>query len=431
MAAALVPRELSSWALVAVALGALEGGLLGVIVKNQFAHVASPAVINFAVAVVVGAPAYGNLSSFLFASLAVGRNKIAVLTRLMQLIAVCLVVMSLAATTSTGLLVFCAGTIMARMAWSGILTIRAAVWRANYQRTWRAQVTARIVQLASLLIAGFSALVGLMLDWRDDAYRFMFPLAACCALAASFVYRQARVRRHRQLLRAELADQSLQGGRLGLSAYADVLRENREFRLYMIGMMVFGSGNMMVIAMLVVMLNEHFEVGRLDQVMITASLPLLALCLSIRFWAKLLDQKHIFEYRALHSWSFFSAFAIFAAAVIWKIPALLWPGSILLGAAYAGGHLGWNLGHNDFTDSAKSSLYMTIHVGLTGIRGLFMPVAGVIFYQYLEYRYPGYGPYAILLPLTLSFMGSSWFVYLFLERKRRLSSEILPGDDTP
>ena len=56
MAAALVPRELLSWSLAAVALGALEGGLLGVIVKNQFADVASPVAVNFGVALVAGAP---------------------------------------------------------------------------------------------------------------------------------------------------------------------------------------------------------------------------------------------------------------------------------------------------------------------------------------------------------------------------------------
>ena len=52
MSAALVPRELGSWSLSAVALGAVEGGLLGVIVKDQYAGVAPDYGLNLAVAMV-------------------------------------------------------------------------------------------------------------------------------------------------------------------------------------------------------------------------------------------------------------------------------------------------------------------------------------------------------------------------------------------
>jgi hypothetical protein len=100
MASALIPRELVNWSLTAVALGALEGGLLGVIVKNQFGGVATPTVVNVAVAVVAAAPSFSNLASFLFASLAVGRDKLALLSKLMLMMGACLVVMALPGRTA-------------------------------------------------------------------------------------------------------------------------------------------------------------------------------------------------------------------------------------------------------------------------------------------------------------------------------------------
>ena len=416
MAAALVPRELMSWSLTAVALGALEGGLLGVIVKNQFGEAASPALVNLAVAIVAGAPSFANLSSFFFASLAMGRDKVMLISRLMLLMGFCLFVMSIPGTSAGGLLLFTAMTVLARFAWSGILTIRAAVWRVNYERRWRGHVTARIVQIASLLIAVFSALIGLLLDWRGEAWRLLFPLAGACAVLGFFVYQRSRVRRHRHLLRRELTEKALSGSQFSAQSMIGILRSNRDFRNYMIGMMVFGSGNLMVIALLVVLMNEHFGLSRLHQVMITSSLPLLVLCVSIGFWARVLAHRHIFTYRAIHSWNFVSASTCFALAAILTQPSLLWLGAVLLGSAYAGGHLGWNLGHNDFSDDANSSLYMAIHVGLTGARGLLMPIVGVMFFQFLEGRSAGAGAYAMLLPLSLSFLGSCWFVYLHRSR---------------
>jgi hypothetical protein len=112
--------------------------------------------------------------------------------------------------------------------------------------------------------------------------------------------------------------------------------------------------------------------------------------------------------------------ALFAVAVITGDAHLLWPASIILGGAYAGGHLGWNLGHNDFSSDGTASHYMAIHVTLTGMRGLIMPLIAVGFYQYLTEYSPGNAAYALLLPFSLTLLGSVYFVALHIERSRRL-----------
>lgn len=407
-----MPREIGTWSLGALALGALEGGLLGVIVKNQFSESIEGPVLNFFVALVVGAPAYSNLSSFLFAALATGRDKIELLTRLMQLIAACLVLMSVPLPGVAGLVTFCLLTVIARIAWTGILTVRAAVWRANYQRRWRGQVTARLVQLSSLLIAGFSALVGFLLDWQGSSFRLGYPVAAAAMFAAAMVYRGSPMRRQQMLIRSELAESQLGDSRLGLGRFHQVLSEDRNFRDYMASMMIFGSGNMMVIPILVIALNEQFNLTKLAQVMLTSSIPLVFLCLTIRPWARMLDGNHIFAYRSIQSWFYVSSIGVFMLAAGLGQAWLLWPGAILLGVSIAGGHLGWNLGHNDFSSDSRASLYMAIHVTLTGMRGLVAPLMGVAFYQYLSGLNPQANRWALGLPFLLSVTGAIWFVLL-------------------
>ena len=419
MAASLVPRELLSWSLVAVAMGALEGGLLGVIVKTQFSAVASPVLVNVAVAIVAGAASFTNLLSFFFAARAMGRGKVQLLARLMVVISVCLFAMTLTRVSAAGLLVFTVLTVVGMAAWSGILTIRSVVWRSNYPRRWRGHVTARISQLAALLTAGFGMLVGVGIQVSDGAWRLLFPAAALCALGGSLVYRRSRVRRHRRLLLAVQSSAASQGGRLRFRSMGGILRANRDFRNYMLGMMVFGSGNLMVVAMLVVLMNDQLGLDRLRQVLITSSLPILVLCLSVRGWARVLEDRHIISYRAVHSWTFVAANAFFAMAFMGGVPQLLWVGAVLLGLAWGGGHLGWNLGHNDFADDSDSSLYMATHVWLTGLRGLIMPVLGVVFIQFLEWFSPGHGAYAMLLPFGLTLAGWSWFIRLHRDLKLR------------
>lgn len=418
MAAALLPRERLGWSLIAVALGALEGGLLGVIVKNQFAGAAPPALVALAVAVVAGAPAYANLSSFLFAGLATGRGKAQLLGRLMAVVGLSLLLMPLATHTAGGLLLFTLLTVVGRVAWAGILTLRAVVWRANFPRGWRGNITARFERLSALLTALFSGLVGFGMNWSGDAWRWLFPLAGLCAIAASRVYRLTPVRRQGRLLRAETEGRA--GGRgPSLAGMAGVLRQNREFRDYMIGMMVFGGGNLMVVPMLVILVADHFRLGRMEQVLITSSVPVMVLCFSVAFWAARLDRRHIISYRAVHSWSFVATGATFAAAAITQQAELLWLGAVLMGSALGGGHLGWNLGHNDFSGDADASLYMATHVSLTGVRGLVSPLIAVSFMQFLESLRPGLGAYGLLLPLTLTLAGALWFVHLHRQRRRQ------------
>ena len=106
MAANLLPRELLSWSLMAVAMGAMEGGLLGIIVKNQFSDAVAPALVNLAVAIVAGAASFTNLFSFSFAARAMGRGKVLMLARLMFVIAACLLTVTLSPVSATGLALF-------------------------------------------------------------------------------------------------------------------------------------------------------------------------------------------------------------------------------------------------------------------------------------------------------------------------------------
>lgn len=419
MAQALVPREMLSWALVSVALGAVEGSVVGVLVKNLYADVADPLWVNVAVALVSGAPAFANILSFAFAVLTQGRDKVRLLSRLLSLFGLCLIFIALAPHTLPGLMMLTVGMVAARVLWSATITVRSAVWRSNFPRSVRARITGRMTTLSSVVIALTSIIIGLVLDHAEWAYRWLWLAAALAGLAAAQVYGGARVRRHKVMLKREREGHETTSLGQRLSQFGAVLRDDRDFRNYMIGMYVFGSGNLMMLAPLIILLSDYFALPRLDQVLITSTVPLFALALSVNRWARLLDGRHIIDYRALQSWAFVLAIVFFNLATIGQQTWLLWLGGATLGVAYAGGNLGWNLGHNDFTDDSRATLYMGIHVTLTGLRGMLMPPLGVLFYELLRNNWPGHERYSLLLPLLLSTCGALWFWRLHRLRKIR------------
>ena len=69
-------REILPWGLIGLALGLVEGATAAVLVKQHFTGVAPAFGVNLAVALVSGAPAFSNVSSFVWANLAHGRARV-------------------------------------------------------------------------------------------------------------------------------------------------------------------------------------------------------------------------------------------------------------------------------------------------------------------------------------------------------------------
>ena len=137
-------RELTAWCFLPLMLGAVEGGVTGVLAKTYFAGAVDGHRLNLAVAVLAGAPAFANIVSFLWAALSHGRHKTRMLAALQAAAAVCVLVIAVVPRNEGGLWLMMLGVVGARMCWSGVVTLRSTVWRANYPRHTRARLAGKL-----------------------------------------------------------------------------------------------------------------------------------------------------------------------------------------------------------------------------------------------------------------------------------------------
>ena len=402
-------REMWPWALLGIACGLVEGGTVAVLVKKGFAGLVSPHVVDFAVAVVSGAPALANISSFAWANLAHGRARVGVLASLQAAFAVAVGLVALAPIAPGGVALTLIAVLIARVLWAGILTVRAAVWSANYPRHVMARITSRIVMASSLGIAVVALVAGWIIDAHARSARWLYLFAALCGLLAALRYRAVRVRREYQLLAAE-TETGATAGAFSLAMFRQILRDDASFRGYMFWLSLYGAGNLMMTAQLVVLFSDRLHLASLTQILLLTVVPLLLMPLFLPAWARLFDRGHIIEYRSRQCWALVAAIVLLTMGVMLRVPALLWPGAVLIGVSYAGANLGWNLGHNDFASPGRAQHYMGVHVTLTGVRGLIAPPLGMACYELLEWQWPGWGAASLLLPLSLVSAGAIGFV---------------------
>jgi hypothetical protein len=404
------PLELRNWALLSLGLGAVEGAVAAALVKAWFGSNLPTLWVDLAMALAAGAPAFANLASFWFAAHQLGRDKIIWTMRWQMATMFAVALLALAPRGAWGLLLVTVAVIAARVAWVGVITLRSVVWRSNFPDAARARLTSRLSALNAVLMAISGAAVGWLLAHAQGALPAYFVLVAGIGAFGALQYRRLRLRAHGSLRERERALQQSGAMRPSLAGLRAVLREDAGYRRYMQGMFVFGSGNLMLPAPLLLCLDSGLGLSVFDQVLLVGTLPLLVLPFAIMGWARWYDRVHIVEFRAVHAWSFVSASLLFLLGCISHSQPLLYLGAVMLGVGYAGGQLGWNLGHNDYARPEQAALYMGVHVSLTGIRGLAAPLIGVGLFHAVESLQRGAGGYALILPCLLNTVGAIGFV---------------------
>ena len=401
-------REILPWGLLGLALGLVEGATAAVLVKQHFTGVAPRFAVNLAVALVSGAPAFSNVLSFVWANLAHGRARVRLMVWLQALFAVLVGCVSFASHAAGGLVLTVLSVIAARVVWAGVLTVRAAVWSANYPRNMLARITGRIVIINSIAVAASAALVGWALEARVIQARWLYGAGALAGLAAAWLYRAMRVRREFQLLAAETAS-AAPSEPFSLRMLTEILKQDPAYREYMVWMGIFGGGTLMLTAQLVLVFSEQLHLQSALQIALLAVVPLITQPLFLPWWARLFDGSHVVRFRSRQGWAIVLASAAMCLGVFAASQPLLWVGAVLLGAAQAGANLGWNLGHNDFASRGRAQHYMGVHVTLTGVRGGLAPPAGVLVYMALEAWQNGAGRFALLVPLVMTAAGALGF----------------------
>ncbi len=401
-------REILPWGLVGIPLGLVEGATAAVLVKQHFGAVAPAFAVNLAVALVSGAPAFSNVLSFVWANIAHGRARVQLMVALQAAFALLVGCVSFASRAAGGLALTVLSIIAARVVWAGVLTVRAAVWSANYPRNVLARITGRIVIVNSIAVATSASLVGWALEARAIDARWLYGLGAISGLCGAWLYRAMRVRRQFRLLAAEAAS-AAQSEPFSPRMLTQILREDPAYREYMLWMGVFGGGTLMLTAQLVLLFSEQLHLSSAMQIGLLAVVPLLTQPVFLPWWARLFDGTHVVRYRSRQGWAIVLASAAMSAGVFSAAPVLLWVGAVLLGAAQAGANLGWNLGHNDFASLGRAQHYMGVHVTLTGLRGGVAPPVGVLVYMGLEGWRRGAGEFALLLPLAMTAAGALGF----------------------
>lgn len=362
-----------------LAVACVDMGVIGVVASKAFD--ASPLVITL----MESAPHAAALSSILWTSLMHGRDRVRFVVSMQLGLILCVALAAAVPAGSAGLVALVVLVVLSRCFFVGMLTGRTEVWRSNYQRRARARATGTFTIVSTLVLAIATLALGLLLDAADKtdqaviAYRVFYLGAAIAATAGVWSYARIRWRGHKQILRIERAGSRHE--RPGLRSMWHVWRDDENYRRYMNAQMVMGSANLAALVATVLAVTGRFDLPYTTALAITAIVPKVMVIVAIPFWSRLLQRKHIVDFRAIHAWSFVIGNGLVGVGVLTLNVPLLFIARGIVGAGMGGGSLAWNLGHHDFAPQGQANSYMGLHVLLTGVRGAIAPLLGAYLYQ--------------------------------------------------
>ena len=404
--------ELSAVALLPFMLSGIQVGIMAVVLKKTFSGVPglSEAGLDLAVATISASTALGNFTSGIWAALSNGRSKVPFLASLMVATTLFVGLMALVPRTAIGAWVLVGLVLMGWVCWSGVVTIRVAVWRANYPDANRAKIAGKLASVQVLMLALAGYVIGQSLDISADAFRVVFPVLALFGFLGAAIYLRVRLRGQNRLARMERTTDRSERPSLNPLAVISLLASDRRYGAYMACQFIFGVGNLMIAPTLAIILEDEFQASYLAAILATSIIPLIVMPFTIPLWARLLDRVHVVTFRAFHSWAFVLASLLLLVAVQTHLFWLILVGTAIKGVGFAGGMLAWNLGHQHFAPPHRDGQYMSAHVMLTGLRGVFAPYLGVMIYTALTPS--GQGGLIFAVTMVLNICGAIGFLLL-------------------
>jgi hypothetical protein len=401
----------------------VEAGVLGVIAQKVFQ--APP----WIVATISAVPLIANLTSLVWARLIRAKDRVRFVNTLQLVCVLCVLAAAFLPRSDLGLYLLVALMAVVRCCLTGIITGRSDVWRENYARHVRARVTGKLTTVATLAASATTIAIALSMKGYEGGegaplspHRYVFVAAALLATIGVWSYSHIRWRRRAAAITSERkADELAHGLRHGARQMVDVLRNDRDYRRFMVAQFILGVPNLAAQPVFLIALNERTNLGAGQSIVLTQILPFLIPVVAIPLWARMLDRMHVVRFRTYHAWTFVFSNAFMGLGFLVDSVALLYLARIILGFANGGAMIAWNIGHHDFAKRDLATIYMGVHVTLTGVRGAIAPFIGTALYtgvalsaMGLDLSLPPMGAWSFILFAIVSL--AAVFVFVWLDR---------------
>lgn len=285
--------------------------------------------------------------------------------------------------------VFIVGSVLALTASSAAIPLLTQIYQENYPERTRGHLFSRTVMIRIGTAALFSELAGRALSGHLEQFRWLLVFFAVTLAGGSFC-----------LARCPSRPLTAIGGTHPFRAMR-FIRQDKLFLRTLIGWMLMGFANLMMLPMRVEYLaNPKYGLALTvsEIAFLTGVVPNMARLVMSPVWGRLFDQMNFFMLRATLNLGF--ALGILAFFTSADVTGLIL-GAVVFGISNAGGDVAWSLWVTKFAPADHVADYMSVHTFFTGVRGLAAPLAAFHLLNVLDIKTLGWAAILMIVASVL------------------------------
>lgn len=249
------------------------------------------------------------------------------------------------------------------------------IFRSNYRRETRGVCYARARMIALPATSITAWFIGMVMDWNDQAFPFIFAVAGILGFSAYLMYYA--------MPKPEITTPEQGSPRqFPYSDFFEVLRTDKFFRKYETYFFLYGVAFMMAMAMVPIFVNDVLNADWKEASRVFGVIHPMVMIIFLPLYGRLLDKTSVVPVASLG----------YLALAFWPLTLAMtssleyaYLAYVFFGLGMAGVDVAWTLGSNTFAPQDRIQSYMAIHVTLVGIRALMAPFLGLLIKQTLGF----------------------------------------------
>ncbi len=280
-----------------------------------------------------------------------------------------------------------------------------SIYQANFPKD-RSKIFGLTISLSSLVSVVFAFLAGRMLDTNENNVRLIFITVAIAGFIGSSVLSLVKLDSHNVKLQKKEKNTNFL---TPLKRALRLLKTNKPYAHFQRDFTLYGFGFLSLVPVVPIFLVDYLKLNYTESFISKGILAQVGLLILSPIIGRFHDRFHPFKFITIA----FAGIAMFPILLI--VTGLMnnhlttliaiYGTYIVYGLAMAAVNIAWNMSSIHFAGDDDVSMYQSLHITITGIRGLFAPILGILAKNLL-------GVYGAFAMSCCFFLSASIFSYL-------------------
>ncbi len=265
-----------------------------------------------------------------------------------------------------------------------LIPAQNTIYQKNIRNKRRAGVYGYALSIGVGASIALTFVAGRLLDSSENSFRWILAISGIFGFISCFLLSRIKINQ-------PLIDPGFKRPKLKLrNVFIDpilhtrnLLKENKPFACFERSFTLYGMGFIMMQPVIPIYMVDKLQLSYTSNFLAKGILSQIGMLLLSPLLGKLHDKMHPFKYIGL-SFALLMVFPLlFVLSSIWAgesyiAVAIVFFAYSIFGVAMTGVNMAWNMSSIFFAGTQDAAIYQSVHVTLTGVRGLLAPVLGFV-----------------------------------------------------